>query len=482
MRLPATDMWRGAPVVLDEGQCPVCLCDSCENPSHVAPFEDVEGQGGPVSAEPAVTLDDFHAYMPTHSYIFVPSRELWPGSSVNARVPPVALVNEDGSPALDKNFRPNTVKASAWLDRHHAVEQMTWVPGKPMLIRDRLVSGGGWIERPGCTTFNLYRPPALQPGDPDQAGAWLDHIQAVYPDDAAHIVAWLAHRVQRPADKINHAVVLGGPQGVGKDTLLEPLKAAIGPWNFGDVSPTHLLGRFNGFIKSVILRVSEARDLGEVNRFAFYDHLKNYTAAPPDVLLVDEKHLRAYSVWNVTGVIITTNHRTDGMYLPADDRRRYVAWSERTKADFTEEYWTDLYRWYADGGTGAVAAFCLSACFRRPLYVAYVHAASGVPDQHPAVSAAVRRRGGVRAVPGGVPLAGRLSVSTLRPRPGLPAGRVAAAGMRSVSLPGVVDSGHRLPPDEDAADGVVLGRVSDDDRQARDLGAAAATPAGHPSV
>ena len=128
------------------------------------------------------------------------------------------------------------------------------------------------------------------------------------------------------------------------------------------------------------------------------------------------------------------------------------------------------------------AGFCLSACFRGPLYVAYVHAASGVPDQHPAVSAAVRRRGGVRAVPGGVPLAGRLSVSTLRPRPGLPAGRVAAAGMRSVSLPGVVDSGHRLPPDEDAADGVVLGRVSDDDRQARDLGAAAATPAGHPSV
>ena len=137
---------------------------------------------------------------------------------------------------------------------------------------------------------------------------------------------------------------------------------------------------------------------------------------------------------------------------------------------------------YASDETGRLEVFCLSACFRRPLYVAYVHAASGVPDQHPAVSAAVRRRGGVRAVPGGVPLAGRLSVSTLRPRPGLPAGRVAAAGMRSVSLPGVVDSGHRLPPDEDAADGVVLGRVSDDDRQARDLGAAAATPAGHPSV
>ena len=126
-----------------------------------------------------------------------------------------------------------------------------------------------------------------------------------------------------------------------------------------------------------------------------------------------------------------------------------------------------------------VGCFCLSACFRRPQYVAYAHAASGVPDQPPAVSGAVRRRGGLPAVPGGVSLAGRLSLSALRPRPGLPAGRV-AAGMRGVSLPGVVDSGHRVPPDKDPADGVVLGRIFDDDRQAGDLGAAASTPAGHP--
>ena len=37
--------------------------------------------------------------------------------------------------------------ASAWLDRNQPVEQMTWAPGEPMLIRDRLISEGGWIER-----------------------------------------------------------------------------------------------------------------------------------------------------------------------------------------------------------------------------------------------------------------------------------------------------------------------------------------------
>lgn len=81
------------------------------------------------------------------------------------------------------------------------------------------------------------------------------------------------------------------------------------------MSPQHVLGNFNGFLKSVILRVSEARDLGEVDRFKFYDHSKALTAAPPDVLRVNEKNLREHYVPNITGVIITTNHKTDGIFL-----------------------------------------------------------------------------------------------------------------------------------------------------------------------
>ncbi len=115
--------------------------------------------------------------------------------------------------------------------------------------------------------------------------------------------------------------------------------------------------RFNPFVKSVILRVSEARDLGDVDRYGLYVHMKTYTAAPPDVLRVDEKFMREYSVFNVCGVIITSNHKTDGIYLPADDRRHYVAWSLLTKEDFAADYWTDIYKWYEDGGHGHVAAY-----------------------------------------------------------------------------------------------------------------------------
>lgn len=286
----------------------------------------------------SVTEQDFFAYLPQHSYIYVPTRELWPAASVNASV-----VMQTG-------------KASEWLDQQRAIQQMTWAPGLPMVIEDRLIADGGWIGKAGVRTFNLYRPAPEPEGSPVNAGPWLEHVYRVYPSEAEHIIRWCAHRVQRPGEKINHAIVLGGCQGIGKDSLLEPVKRAIGHWNFAEVSPPQLLGRFNGFLKSVILRMSEARDLGDVDRYGLYEHLKPLIAAPPDVLRMDEKNVREYSVMNVCGVVVTTNH-TDGLYLPADDRRHFVAWSELSKDDFGERYWRDLYSWYESGGYGHVAAY-----------------------------------------------------------------------------------------------------------------------------
>jgi hypothetical protein len=225
-----------------------------------------------------------------------------------------------------------------------------------MLIRDKVVADGGWVDKPDAICLNLYRPPTRN-GKRGKVRLWLDHVRKIYPDDHDHIIMWLAHRVQRPQDKINHALMLGGAQGIGKDTLLEPVKYAVGPWNFAEVSPTQMMGRFNGFLKSVVLRISEARDLGESNRFAAYDHTKTYTAAPPDTLRVDEKNLREHYVFNCCGVIITTNYKTDGIYLPADDRRHYVAWSDYVKEDFSPTYWKKLWGWYGKGGIEAVTDY-----------------------------------------------------------------------------------------------------------------------------
>jgi hypothetical protein len=296
----------------------------------------------------AVSIEDFYAYMPMHSYIFVPTREMWPAVSVNARIGSISVPGPEG---------PKQWAAAKWLDRNKPIEQMCWAPGQPTLIPNKIIAEGGWIDHNQVTCFNLYRPPTIKAGDATAVGPWIDHVRKVYGADADHIIRFLAHRVRRPHEKINHALVLGGKPGIGKDTLLEPVKYAVGPWNFAEVSPKQVLGRFNGFLKSVIMRISEARDLGDFDRFKFYDHMKALIVTPPDVLRVDEKHLREYPVVNVTAVIITTNHKSDGIYLPPDDRRHFVAWSELAKDDFEPDYWNRFWRWYGDGGIANVTAY-----------------------------------------------------------------------------------------------------------------------------
>jgi hypothetical protein len=180
-------------------------------------------RAGGSAAQPGadgIALTDFWAYMPMHTYIFIPTRALWPGSSVNSRIPPIKIGADD------------ELKASTWLDQNRPVEQMTWAPGLPEIIEGRLLYEGGWLDRPGVRCFNQYLAPTIIPGDAQRADRWLDHLRLVYPDDVGHLICWLAHRVQRPQEKINHALVLGGAQGIG-DTLLEPVKHAIGAWISG---------------------------------------------------------------------------------------------------------------------------------------------------------------------------------------------------------------------------------------------------------
>jgi hypothetical protein len=306
------------------------------------------------SADNAIGLENFYAVPSANEFMFMPTRELWPGASVDGILPTIQM-------PYKRNGKWLMLKPTAWLRQFRRVEQLTWMPGAPEIIEDRLIFDGGWQRHPGARCLNLYRPPQIVLGDASQAGPWLDHVAALYPDDAEHILNWLAHRVQRPGEKLNHALVLGGGQGIGKDTLLAPIKDAVGSWNFLDISPTNLLELFNPFVKAVVLRMNEAHDLGEserANRFALYERVKIYAAMPPEVLRCNEKHLRQYYVPNVLGLIVTSNHKSDGVYLPSDDRRHYIAWSSRKQEEFSAEYFKTFWAWLLhEGGNAHIAAY-----------------------------------------------------------------------------------------------------------------------------
>ena len=316
------------------------------------------------SADGRIELGTFLSLATQREYIDRRTGERWPAKMIDTIFAPIVPLDANGNPLRTANKKVEKLRASEWLDRYHRVDQQVWAPGEPEIILDRVLRKTGWKVQPGARCFNLYDPPEIEPGDPAQATPWIELVRKVYPDDADHIIKWLAFKLQNPGVKINHALVLGGLQGVGKDAILEPVAAALGPGNFNNISPTQLTSTFNSFVMSVILQVDEARDQGEntrVNRYSFYDHSKTYAAeTSTKVVRCNEKHQRATYVFNVLGLIYTTNYRFDGLYLPADDRRHYIAWSELTKDDFSDGYWSKLRDWYRTGGNGHVAAFLRS--------------------------------------------------------------------------------------------------------------------------
>jgi Family of unknown function (DUF5906) len=310
------------------------------------------------SGSTALTLDDLCAFAPSRSCIYLPCKSPWPNASVDERLPPMPLLDASGNPVLNAKGKVVMLTASEWLAKNRSVEAMTWAPGEPEFIRGKLAVDGGWVEKDSATSLNLYRPPPeLELGDPTRATRWVEHWRAIYPDNADHIIAWLACRVQHPKEKINHALVLGGAPKIGKDTLLEAVVRTVGEWNFQNIKLNHLAGKNNSFLKALIVRLNEARDVGEqgtVDRYRLYDHMKDLLAAPPNTIRVNEKYINEYFILNRSAMVITTNYR-DALYLPPDDRRHYVAFSERRGEEFPAAFWNEFWGWYEDGGFAHVA-------------------------------------------------------------------------------------------------------------------------------
>jgi hypothetical protein len=320
------------------------------------------------SKDGTVCLGDFYAVLPLNQFMHMPTRDLWSTESVNAMLPPVPGGQK-------RNGKQATIKPTSWLIHFRHAEQVTWAPGLPAIVEDHYILDGGWNAHPGARCLNTYRPPPSLVGDATQARPWIEHMRLLYPEEADETMDWMAHRVQHPARKINHGVIMGGLPGIGKDWLLQALKLAVGTWNFQEASPTDLLTPYNPFVKAIVLRLNEAHDLGEggrIDRYALYERLKVYAAAPPDVLACVDKYIRRHYVPNVLGLIITTNHKPnvlgliittnhkDGIYLPPEDRRYLVGWSNCTKEQFDKEFWDKKWQWMLhEGGAEHIAAYLM---------------------------------------------------------------------------------------------------------------------------
>jgi hypothetical protein len=305
-------------------------------------------EAGP--AEGAVSEPgEFYAYLPDHNFYFRPKGDFWPAASVDDLIGSVALANG------------TTIKATKYLARHHAVHDRTWWPGKPEIIDNYLFRDGGMVEAVGKRSLNMFRPPLPPMGNAHDVKPWLDHIAMLYPEHWGVLVRWMAFIAQNPGVKVNWAVVLGGGQRIGKDSIVAPLIRAVGEWNFKDVTPDLILkSDFNEYLQCCVLRINEMKDTGNGGMFQLYNRLKTVIAAPPGTHRINPKGEKPFIIPNLNATVMTTNYQTGGMYLPSDDGRHFVVWSTIVRAVVGDAHYIRLWSWLNNGGMENCAAYLMA--------------------------------------------------------------------------------------------------------------------------
>lgn len=284
-----------------------------------------------------------------------------------------ALVPREYWPKVGEDKKGEDVlgRPSAWLrdiSNRHLVQRTVWWPGRPRFILNTLFHEGSGADEPrnGYTNFNNYDPPLPLPkrkGPPPVPARWLEHVRKVYPNEAEtdYLFDYCAHMLQKPEEKCNNVVTLSGPQGIGKDTILQPLKFAVGHWNVEEIDPDDLAGNYTTYYKCIMLVINEMRSTKEdFQATSLYEKIKRFAVSPPDILRVRKKYFQDSFVRNVLRTFITTNDM-NAMFIHPDDRRMsMILHSILTKDWATEQYFNDLHDWMEKRGNLEVAHWLMA--------------------------------------------------------------------------------------------------------------------------
>jgi hypothetical protein len=231
-----------------------------------------------------------------------------------------------------------------------ALVGITYAAGDSVLCsRDGDVYGNRWRNA---------RPSNLAAGN---ITAWLDHARALVPDERElnHIFDVMAFKVQNPKIKINHAILHGGDEGCGKDTLYAPfLWAVCGPnaKNRGIMDNDSISSQWGYQLESEVLIINELKEPDAAARRALANKLKPIIAAPPEMLPINRKGLHPYDMVNRVLVLAFSNDPVP-ISLASQDRRWFCVWSHAPRMEPSEA--KALWSWYNAGGFSAIASWLM---------------------------------------------------------------------------------------------------------------------------
>ncbi len=251
------------------------------------------------------------------------------------------------------------VQASVYFDERRqehgakALVGVTYAPGEDVLVaRDGLVYGNTWINyRPDVSGSDAMADSDIKP--------WLDHCRLLVPEDdeLEHVLNVMAFKVQTPNVKINHAVLHGGDEGCGKDSMWAPFLWAIGgehQHNRSIIENKGLESQWGYGLQAEVVILNELKEPEAKERRALANKLKPIIAAPPETLTINRKGLHPYEMLNRLQVIAFTNDPVP-ISIPTQDRRWFCLWSSAPRMDPCDA--DKLWKWYKNGGFQKIAAW-----------------------------------------------------------------------------------------------------------------------------
>lgn len=231
------------------------------------------------------------------------------------------------------------------------VDRITYSPGEPLICKEKSHNSDSIHS---C--LNIYRPSGVEPEEGD-VKIFLELVHHVFDQNEEainHVLSFFAYMVQNPGQRINHALVIQGEQGIGKDTILNAISKVIGNHNYSQVTLQHVESQFNDWLLGKQLIVFQ--EMMAAGRRGIYNKLKTYITEP--VVGVNEKHLSLQRLPNRAVYVFLTNYK-HAISIDHGDRRVWVWYSQAT--NLPEYFFTKFNDWLANKhSVSALLHFLLS--------------------------------------------------------------------------------------------------------------------------
>lgn len=272
------------------------------------------------------------------------------------------IVKEQPHGPVEDRLRMNSVEAfDHWYSNKFTetrgadgkVKTTTWAKAWRSDIRRRQYEGieffpndDGAKTTPGY--LNLWRGFGVEPSP---AGSWAlfrDHLFVNVcqetPDLFEWVLAWFAHIVQRPRERVGTALVLRGRMGTGKTKVGEVIGSLFPAHYFQVDDPRYIVGQFNAHMAAcLLLQAEEAVWAGDKHAEG---RLKGLITSESQ--MIESKGIDPIRIRNYVRLMMTSN---EDWVVPAGmDERRFCVLDVHPRCAQNHEYFREMQAQLDMGG------------------------------------------------------------------------------------------------------------------------------------